>query len=130
MFFGGQVVSQIIPGTLIGVVQNAVVGVQYWFDLYQSQGVSGNTVDVTGVGAYEFGGGRLGATGVTGNTGPTGTTGPTGGPGSATNTGATGPTFTATGNTGPQGASGPISLPVNVQNNAYTTVLSLSLIHI
>jgi hypothetical protein len=65
--------------------------------------------------------GPLGPTGVTGNTGPTG---PTGLPGSATNTGATGPTFTATGNTGPQGASGPVSLPVNVQNNAYTTVLS------
>jgi hypothetical protein len=108
-----------------GIASGLIVGVKYWFDL-MTLPVGGGTVEVLPCNllAYELGGGLYGPTGGIGNTGPTGPSGPTGLPGSATNTGATGPTFTATGNTGPQGASGPINLNVNTLSTAYTAVLA------
>jgi hypothetical protein len=108
-----------------GIASGLIAGTKYWFDLITYPIGSGTVELLTcNLTAYELGGGQYGPTGYTGNTGPTGPSGPTGLQGSATNTGATGPTFTATGNTGPQGASGPINLNVNTLSTAYTAVLA------
>jgi hypothetical protein len=82
---GGLGANPWTPYCLIGVVQNAVIGTKYWFDieLFES-GLAAGTIQVADLWAYELGGGF---TGMTGPTGPAGLqfTGATGG-------GPTGPT--------------------------------------
>ena len=107
------------PGTLVGILTGAIINTQYWFDLYV--GANSNSYAVSGAGAYELGGGQIGATGVTGYTGLTGPTGVTGNTGPAGTL--TGPTGPSQGPTGPSGPAGPTNLTINAQSGAYTAVL-------
>lgn len=115
-----------VPIGLVGLLQNQAIGVALWFDiLYTTSSGVIDQYQSTYCTAYELGGGKQGVTGTTGPqglTGPTGFTGNTGATG--TLTGPTGPSGGPTGSQGPTGAAGSSIIPINVQNNAYTTVLS------
>ncbi len=119
----GSANVDLFPFALSGILSNAVVGTQYWFDIAVTSSSALNAILFSGAWAYELpsaagatgpastvtgptgSAGAAGATGATGATGAASTvTGPTGPTGFTGNTGSTGPTG-FTGNTGPTGPS-------------------------